>query len=306
MALGKRQLSRYRHHPMHAWAVLSNPPKKAPPQKGQPKQPIAGVELTAWFEKRSRELLAARRRPVKVHETAADDVVFADFRDSADLDDWFVDGSGLGDRSSSESPHVIPGPHKRAFVRFRDGAWADSARLSLLFDATLHSPTFTIEKRYVHVLAAGRASRINCVIDGFNLIRNPIYGGLKKRLDSTIPRWHTFDLAMWKGRPAYYHNPSFTLIRTSRKEQLEIARTMARKLNGAKGPVGVAIPTQGISIPNVPDGEFWDPETDRLFREELKKGLDGKIKVVEVDSHINDEKFTSAVLDLFFETVDSK
>ena len=28
-------------------------------------------------------------------------------------------------------------------------------------DATLHSPTFTIDKRYVHVLAAGRASRIN-------------------------------------------------------------------------------------------------------------------------------------------------
>lgn len=107
----------------------------------------------------------------------------------------------------------------------------------------------------------------------------------------------------WRGRKAYYHNPSFTLLRTSRDEMLEVARALGRKLSGAKGPVAVAIPTAGLSIPNKPGGEFWDPEGDAAFRAELKKNLRPGIPVVEVDAHINDSKFTDAVLELFFKTV---
>ena len=42
----------------------------------------------------------------------------------------------------------------------------------------LRSRTFTIEHRYIHYLAAGRGGRINVVVDGFEKIRDPIYGGL--------------------------------------------------------------------------------------------------------------------------------
>lgn len=105
----------------------------------------------------------------------------------------------------------------------------------------------------------------------------------------------------WRGRKAYFHNPSFTLLRTSRDEQLEVARRMAAKLNAAKGPVAVALPAAGLSIPNKPGGEFWDPETDRLFRAELTSNLRKEIRRVEVDAHINDEKFAGTVLDLYLE-----
>jgi uncharacterized protein (UPF0261 family) len=107
----------------------------------------------------------------------------------------------------------------------------------------------------------------------------------------------------WKDRKAYYHNPSFTLLRTSREEMLEVARIMARKLNAARGPVAVAIPTAGLSIPNKPGGEFWDPEGDARFREELKRNLRPEIRVVEVDGHANDPAFAEKVLELFLETV---
>jgi uncharacterized protein (UPF0261 family) len=70
----------------------------------------------------------------------------------------------------------------------------------------------------------------------------------------------------FKDRPAYYHNPEFTLIRLTRDEEVEIGRIMAGKLNGAQGPVVVVVPTQGLSIPNVPGGVFWDREADRAFR----------------------------------------
>ena len=105
-----------------------------------------------------------------------------------------------------------------------------------------------------------------------------------------------------RNRPSHYHNPEFTLIRLTREEQLEVAKRMCRKLNSAKGKVAVVVPTRGLSIPNIETdqngkhGEFWDPETDRLFRAELKKGLDPKIEYQEVEAHVNDAKFAEAVL----------
>ncbi len=105
-----------------------------------------------------------------------------------------------------------------------------------------------------------------------------------------------------QGRPSHYHNPEFTLVRLTREEQLEVARRMCAKLNAATGKVHVVVPTRGLSIPNIEkdqngkNGEFWDPETDHLFREELKKGLDKKVVCEEVDAHINDPKFAEVVL----------
>jgi uncharacterized protein (UPF0261 family) len=105
-----------------------------------------------------------------------------------------------------------------------------------------------------------------------------------------------------KNRPSHYHNPEFTLIRLTRDEQLQVARNMARKLNAAKGKVHITVPTRGLSIPNIEKdqngkhGEFWDPETDRLFREELKRDLSPKIGYEEVDAHISDAEFAKVIL----------
>lgn len=107
----------------------------------------------------------------------------------------------------------------------------------------------------------------------------------------------------WRHRPAYFHNPSFTLIRTSRDEMLDVAKCMAGKLNLAKGPVVVVIPTAGLSIPNCPGGEFWDPEGDAAFRDVLKRTLARRIRYIEVDAHINAKPMVDAVLRAFFEIV---
>lgn len=107
----------------------------------------------------------------------------------------------------------------------------------------------------------------------------------------------------WRDRPTYCHNPSFTLIRASREEMLEVARRMAEKLNAAKGPVAVAIPTGGLSIPNRPGGEFWDPECDAAFRAALMAALSRKIRCVEVDAHVNTTEMADAVVHLFFDIV---
>ena len=111
---------------------------------------------------------------------------------------------------------------------------------------------------------------------------------------STVPE-------QWRDRPAYYHNPSFTLIRATREEMIQVAHCMADKLNRAKGRVAVAIPTRGLSIPNCPGGEFWDPECDAAFRMALQGALRKQIHCVEVDAHINTQEMADAVARLFFE-----
>lgn len=104
-----------------------------------------------------------------------------------------------------------------------------------------------------------------------------------------------------RGRPAYYHNPEFTLVRLTRDEMVEIGRRMAGKLSAARGPLVVVVPTRGLSIPNVPGGAFWDPEADAAFLEALRGGLRENIPLHTVDAHINDVEFADFVAERFIE-----
>lgn len=107
-------------------------------------------------------------------------------------------------------------------------------------------------------------------------------------------------------RPSYDHNPEFRLIRMSAEEMLTIAGVFADRLNQARGPVHVAIPTQGLSIPNVPGGPFWDPDADAGFRDLLRKELRDDIAVSLHENHVNDPEFgrlaARLLLDLIQET----
>ncbi len=102
-----------------------------------------------------------------------------------------------------------------------------------------------------------------------------------------------------RDRPAYYHNPEFTLVRLLKDEQVEIGHRMAQKLNAAKGPVVVVVPTQGLSIPNVPGGVFWNPESDAAFLDALRADLRKDIPLLTVEAHINDMAFADVVADEF-------
>jgi uncharacterized protein (UPF0261 family) len=109
-----------------------------------------------------------------------------------------------------------------------------------------------------------------------------------------------------KGRPAYYHNPEFTLVRLTRDEMREVGHIMARKLSKAKGSLKVVVPMRGLSIPNAPGGAFWDPEADLAFLQALMLELRQDIPVVTVEAHINDPVFSERVADEFLKLVGAK
>jgi len=101
------------------------------------------------------------------------------------------------------------------------------------------------------------------------------------------------------GRPIYTHNPEFTLVRTLAEEMAELGRVFAERLNEATGPVAVMVPTHGLSIPNVPGGEFWDPPADARFLAELRARLRSDVPLTTHDHHINDPAFADAVATKF-------
>ncbi len=107
-----------------------------------------------------------------------------------------------------------------------------------------------------------------------------------------------------KGRPAYDHNPEYVLVRATRDEMAQLGQLFAEKLGVATGPVVVAVPTQGLSIPNVPEGPFWDPEADALYLETLRREIRNDIPIHPYQRHVNDPAFGREVADLFIQMME--
>lgn len=101
------------------------------------------------------------------------------------------------------------------------------------------------------------------------------------------------------GRPVYDHNPEYTLVRASHDEMIALGHLFAKRLNQATGPLLVAVPTQGLSIPNHPGGIFWDPAADRAFLDTLKAEIRPDVPVLTFERHVNDPAFGVEVADLF-------
>ena len=78
-----------------------------------------------------------------------------------------------------------------------------------------------------------------------------------------------------------------------------LGHLFAERLNLAKGRVIVAVPTQGLSIPNVLGGVFWNPESDKAFLDTLKAELRDDIPVLTFERHVNDPVFGVEVGNLF-------
>ena len=112
-----------------------------------------------------------------------------------------------------------------------------------------------------------------------------------------------------RDRPVYDHNPEYTLVRTPREEMIQLGHIFAERLAPARGPTCIAVPTQGLSIPNVPGGAFWDPDADAAFLKTLRHELGQRrpdIPVVTYPRHVNAPEFGVEVADLFVELMEQR
>ncbi len=97
-------------------------------------------------------------------------------------------------------------------------------------------------------------------------------------------------------RNLYVHNPSVTLMRTTPEECAELGRIIARKLEGARGPVALFVPLKGVSAIDVEGGPFYDREADEALFGALRDSLPPNVEVHELDRDINDPEFAAAMV----------
>lgn len=99
----------------------------------------------------------------------------------------------------------------------------------------------------------------------------------------------------YAGRTFYQWNPNITLMRTTPAENQRLGEIFAEKLNAAKGPATVLIPSRGFSQIDLEGKPFYWPEANMAFTEALKSNLRKEIPVVELDLDINAPEFSGKV-----------
>ncbi|NLI91554.1 MAG: UPF0261 family protein [Peptococcaceae bacterium] len=108
----------------------------------------------------------------------------------------------------------------------------------------------------------------------------------------------------YRNRKTHYHNPYNTNIRATKEEAKRTAEVMAQKLNKSNGPVVVMIPLRGFSENGRQGNVLYEPDTDEVFICSLKKNLERKIQVIEIDANINDREFSSKTAEIMHELID--
>ncbi len=92
-------------------------------------------------------------------------------------------------------------------------------------------------------------------------------------------------------RKIYMHNPLNANVGVSRNEMAQVGKTMAERLNEARGMTAVLIPLQGWSIYGARGGPLYDEGRYTTFLKALKNHLRADIGLEKIDAHINDARF---------------
>lgn len=100
----------------------------------------------------------------------------------------------------------------------------------------------------------------------------------------------------FSARHLYPHNPAVTLMRTDARENAELGRRLACRVNAALGPVEVHVPLRGFSQISVSGAPFHDPVADRALVDALRSHLDPTVALHLHDTDINDPDFAAEVV----------
>ncbi|MFZ5631414.1 MAG: Tm-1-like ATP-binding domain-containing protein [Bacillota bacterium] len=112
-----------------------------------------------------------------------------------------------------------------------------------------------------------------------------------------------------KYKPDYYNRKRYdldahrTFLRVAPDELVTVAGVFAEKLNLARGPVKFLVPLRGWSAIDGASTVLYDPDTDRIFVDELKRRLKSAIEIREIDANLEDPEFARAVVAAFREVM---
>jgi len=94
--------------------------------------------------------------------------------------------------------------------------------------------------------------------------------------------------ARYRGRKTMAHTPTISLVRTSAEEMAQVARLIAGRLAESRGPAAAILPLQAFGWFAREGQPLHDPESDRAFIETFKAHAPPAVKIVELDTPLND------------------
>lgn len=107
-----------------------------------------------------------------------------------------------------------------------------------------------------------------------------------------------------QGRKRYYHDIRFG-VRMGPEEMKAFAQIIGEKLSRSDGPVHILIPKKGWSEADKEGMALFDPKSDRVFVEELRKILRSNIPLEEMDVHISEPAFARRAVEVLDEMIRS-
>ena len=107
----------------------------------------------------------------------------------------------------------------------------------------------------------------------------------------------------YSSRKRFDYDALRSFLKLSKEEMIMVADAMAAKLNKAQGPVKFLIPLGGWSSLDRRGTDYYEPELDRAFVDELKRQLKPDIEVREVDADLETPEFAQAMVKALHEVM---
>ncbi|MGD9644804.1 MAG: DUF1549 and DUF1553 domain-containing protein, partial [Pirellulales bacterium] len=130
------------------------------------------------------------------------DLPLAEFAEG-EFGEWTATGPAFGKRALRPGDVLVGDQTDPRTLRQIGASLAHSGALSHKLQGALRSPTFEIRRSTLLYRVGGTGGRVRLVLDGLQLIRAPIYGGLEFPPGGEALHWHGQDVSKWIGHRAY-------------------------------------------------------------------------------------------------------
>jgi uncharacterized protein (UPF0261 family) len=196
--------------------------------------------------------------------------------------------NGVGDMAAME---IIPQGSFQAFVDLVPGAFSEYLLGGNRGNSGPNRLDIAAELLIPYILCPGGFDIISC---------GPI-----ERKDNGDTLWESRKLA---DRKLSVQEHARAHARMNAEELEYVTSSAAERLNRYhhKERVKVIIPLRGFSSLSVEGGPLYDPTTDKMFANTLKKCLDPEIEIIEIDADINSKEFAVAVAETLMQALKEK
>ncbi|HET6327027.1 MAG TPA: PSD1 and planctomycete cytochrome C domain-containing protein [Planctomycetaceae bacterium] len=194
----------------HSWNAASAEDDVVRPWHELKSVPAGGTFVAA--RKRLADRINQRTERARLQESKS--TLFDGFASTSSAG-WRSSGTAFGSRPSQAGEFVLGNTSKQPVLEFAEPGTAHSGLISPRLRGALRSKTFTITKPYIHYRAARHQSdggparpyksgQINLVVDGFQIIREPLYGPLSVSVENDAPAaWYSQNVTKLIGNRAY-------------------------------------------------------------------------------------------------------